>query len=240
MASLFDKDLGMLLFETFCSILALFIFTKLIGRKQISQLNIFDFIIGITLGNIAAEMAVNEDVTLISGLGAMLIYTVTSLIVSYITTKSISFRRFVSGLPIVIMENGSFIEGNMDRVKMDMNDFLEQCRINGYFDVSEIEYAIMEANGDISFLPKSKYKPLDASTMKIKTPYKGLTINLVIDGKIMENHLKLINKDKKWLLTRIENNHEKLEEILLLTCDTNEKITIFKKNDIVKKETGLE
>ncbi|MEG0994470.1 MAG: DUF421 domain-containing protein [Bacilli bacterium] len=236
----FNEKFGMLVIETFCSIIALFVFTKIIGRKQISQLNIFDFIIGITLGNIAAEMAVNEDVSLISGIGAMFIYAITSVIVSHLTTKSIIARRFLSGLPIVIMENGSFIEGNMKRLKMDINDFLEQCRINGYFDISEIEYAIMEASGEISFLPKTKFKPLDAKTMKLKTTYKGLTSNLVIDGKIMINNLKLINKDKEWLLTRIKNKHACLENILLLTCDTDEMINIYMKNEIKKKETGLE
>lgn len=225
------KDFLVLLLETAISIIVLFGVTKLVGRKQISQLNIFDFIIGITLGNIAAEMAVNKEVNLLSGIAAMIIYALSSLGVSYITSKSIKARRFFTGTPIIIIQNGKILEDGLNRIRFDINDLLEECRVNGYFDLSEIEYAIMESNGQISFLPKSKFAPLTPNDMKIKTSYKGLSANLVIDGNIMEDNLKQIGKDKKWLLKRLENNgYSRLEDILLVICDTDEKLTIYEKN----------
>lgn len=221
------------------SILALFIFTKIMGKKQVSQLNMFDYVLGITIGSVAAEIAVSLETEFYKGIIVMGVYTAISLLVSFVTNKSILLRRCLTGIPIALMENGKLLESGLRKAKYDVNDFLEEARSNGYFDISQIEYALMESNGKISFLPKSKYAPLTPSDMKIKVDYKGLTANLVIDGNIMEDNLKRINKDKKWLLTRIKNNKEKLEDILLLTCDSKEKITIYKK-DLNKTTTVLE
>lgn len=235
------SDFYFLIIETIVSIITLFIVTKLIGRKQISQLNIFDFIIGITIGNIAAEMAVNKEVDLVGGIVAILIYAFSSLLVSFVTSKSIKARRFFTGVPIIVVENGKLLEDSLKKIHFDINDFLEECRVSGYFDLSQIEYAIMESNGQISFLPKSKYTPLTPNDMKIKTPYKGLTANLVIDGKIMHENLNNIGKDEKWLLKRLENNgYDRLDDVLLVICDTDEKITIYEKNQGVTPKKVLE
>lgn len=225
------SDFYFLVLETIVSIIVLFLVTKLIGKKQISQLNIFDFVIGITIGNIAAEMAVNKEVDLLGGVVAIFIYTFFSIAVSILTNKSIKARRFFTGVPIVVIERGKLLYDNLKKIRFDVNDLLEECRVNGYFDLSQIEYAIMEANGQISFLLKSKYVPLTPNDMKIKTTYKRLTANLVIDGKIMKENLKYIGKDEEWLLKRLKNNgYNTLDDILLVICDTDEKITIYEKN----------
>lgn len=222
------------------SIVALFIFTKIMGKKQVSQLNMFDYVLGITIGSVAAEIAVNLEAEFYKGIIVMAVYTAISLLVSYITTKSITLRRSITGVPVVLMENGKLLESGLKKAKYDVNDFLQEARNSGYFDISELEYALMEPNGKISFLTKSKYAPLTPSDMKIKVDYKGLVANLVIDGKIMEENLRQINKDKKWLMTRIKNNKASLEEILLLTCDSKEQIMIYKKEENERNRTILE
>lgn len=222
------------------SIVALFVFTKIMGKKQVSQLNMFDYVLGITIGSVAAEIAVSLESEFYKGIIVMAVYTAISLLVSFITNKSIVLRRFLTGIPIVLMEDGKLLESGLKKAKYDVNDFLEEARSAGYFDISELEYALMESNGKISFLPKSKYAPLTPSDMKVKVDYKGLTSNLVIDGKIMEENLKLIKKDKKWLFTRIKNNKATLNEILLLTCDAKEQITIYKKEEKERNGTVLE
>ena len=216
--------------KSFVAIITLFILAKALGKKQVSQLNIFDYIIGISIGNIAAEMSVNEEIDYLEGIISMFIYAGFSLFVSFLTMKSIKVRRLIAGAPIILMQDGQILTKGLKKVKFDINDLLQEARANGYFDISEIEYAVMEADGRISFLPKSKYAPVTLKDMKIKDTYKGLTANLVIDGNIMEKNLKIIGKDKKWLMTKIENNHKKLEDILLLTCDSKETITIYDKN----------
>lgn len=218
-------------YRTFLSALTLFLLAKAMGRKQIGELNTFDYIIGITIGSIASEMTVNSDVSLINCIVAMAVLSLIGILISYGTTKSMFLRRFFTGCPIILIENGKIIEKGLNKARFDINDLLEECRINGYFDISEIAYAVMEANGRISFLLKSKYTPVTLSDMKIKASKKGLCVNLIIDGNIMMEHLKNINKDSAWLLTRLENmGYSDYSNILLASCDTKEQITVYLKS----------
>lgn len=218
-------------YRTFLSALTLFLLAKAMGRKQIGELNTFDYIIGITIGSIASEMTVNSDVSLINCIVAMAVLSLIGILISYGTTKSMFLRRFFTGCPIILIENGKIIEKGLNKARFDINDLLQECRINGYFDISEIAYAVMEANGRISFLLKSKYTPVTLSDMNIKASKKGLCANLIIDGNIMTEHLKNINKDSAWLLTRLENmGYSDYSNILLASCDTKEQITVYLKS----------
>ena len=194
-------------------------------------MNIFDYIIGISIGSIAAEMSLNKDVNFFEGALSMSIYALVSYFITILTMKSIIARRYIIGSPTIIIQNGKILFNNLKKAKMDVSDLLEQARANGYFDLSKIEYSLMESDGKLSFLPKSKYVPVTPNDMKLKIDYKGLCSNLVIDGNIMENNLKNINKDKKWLLTRLKNmGYENIDNILLVICDSKEKLTVYEKN----------
>ena len=191
----------------------------------------FDYVVGISIGNIVAEMTVNKEVVFFDGVIVMGVYALISIIISYLTTKSIILRRSIGGTPTVLIENGKIIEKGLLKVKFDVNDLLEESRLNGYFDISEIEYAIMEANGKVSFLPKSKYSPVTCNDIKLNVPYKGISTNVVIDGKIMKNNLKSINKKEDWLIKRLHSmNYNDIKKLLLVTCDTDEKICVYEKN----------
>ena len=192
----------------------------------------FDYVVGITIGSVASEISVNLDSHFFHGLLVMIIYTFFSIFISYISQKSIKGRRLLNGIPIIIIENGRIIENSLKKAKFDVNDLLQEARVNGYFDISQIEYAVVEANGKISFLPKSKYVPLSPNDMKIKTTYKGLSPNVVIDGNIMDRNLKLINKDREWLIKRLSNmGYKKIEDLLLVIIDSDEKLTVYEKNE---------
>ena len=218
------------------SIIYLFLVIRVVGKKQISELNIFDYIIGISLGNIAAEMTINKEVTILNGFIAMSVYGLVSLFVSLITGKSIYLRRLISGFPIILMDKGLISKEQLKKVKIDVNDLLQDARENGYFDLSEIEGAVMEVSGKVSFLPKSKYAPTTNNDLKIKTDYKGLTANLVIDGKIMYDNLTNIGKDDKWLLTRLKKEgYNNVKDIFLVLCDSKEKLTIYPINYKIDK-----
>jgi len=216
------------------AVIYLFLVIKVLGKKQIIQLNIFDYIIGLSLGNIAAEMTVNDEITIINGLVAMSVYGFFSLLVSYLTSKSILARRFITGFPVVIMSDGKISREQLKKCKIDVNDLLQDARESGYFDISEINYAIMEPSGKISFLPKSKYHPITPSDLKLKVDSNSLNANLVIDGNIMETNLEAIGHDKEWLLKRLEKEgYDNPLELLLVTCDKKEKLTIYKMNEKV-------
>lgn len=225
------NEILFVLYKGLASIVVLFLFTKLMGRKQVSQLNMFDYIIGITIGSIASEMIMEESVNILEGIAGISLYAISAYLTSVWAMKSITARRILVGTPTMLIQRGKILEKSLKESKIDINDLLQEARNNGYFDISQLEYAIMEANGKISFLPKSKYAPLTPNDMKIKTTYTGICTNLIIDGKIMKKHLKDIGKTEKWLRTRLsKQGYKTIDNILLVTCDSDEKLAIFEKN----------
>ena len=223
------------------SLITLFLVTKMLGKKQVSQLSLFDYVIGISIGNFAAEMTINLEANEINGIWAVILFGLVAYLISILTMKSIWLRRFFMGTPTLLVQNGKILEANLKKVKFDINDMLEEIRIAGYFDLSQVEYAIMEANGTLSILPKSDYKPLTPKDMKIKVNKEGLCSNVIIDGKIMINNLKHINKDEKWLKKQLKiMGYSDITKILLVTIDENDKMVIYERNHDVESKDVLE
>lgn len=212
------------------SLITLFLITKLMGKKQISELSLFDYVMGISIGNFAAEITTNMDNQFINGIVAIVLFGVVAYIISKITMKSIKLRKFFMGVPTIIIQNGKLLENGLKKAKIDVNDLLEECRTNGYFDLSDIEFAIMEANGNVSFLPKGENKPLTIKDMNLKAEKQGLCANVIIDGKIMDKNLSNINKNKKWLDNELKVKGKKYEDILLGTVDINDKLVLYFRN----------
>lgn len=212
------------------SLITLFLVTKLIGKKQVSQLSLFDYVIGISIGNFAAEMTINLESEELYGIIAVLLFGGIAYLVSVGTMKSIKLRRFFMGSPTILIEHGKILQDNFYKVKYDINDMLEQCRVNGYFDISEIDYAIVEANGELSILAKSEYLPVNRNDMKLKVSKSGLCANVIIDGKVMYNNLKKINKDEKWLNKELKLKGKDISDIILATVDINDKVVFYERN----------
>lgn len=228
-------------FRTILVLIILFFITKMMGKKQISELNFFDYVVGITIGSIAADISLDIEKNMIAGIAALFIYGFISYIISFISIKSIWARRFIIGVPTVLVEKGKIIESGLKKSKIDVNDLLMEARENGYFNLDEIDYALMEVNGNISFLPKEKEKPVTKRDMKIKCSNEGLTVNAIIDSKYMVNNMKAINKDKEWLDHELKvNGYDNYDNILLATIDNNYKVTIYEKNVKPDKNTVLE
>lgn len=228
-------------FRTILILIILFFITKMMGKKQISELNFFDYVVGITIGSIAADISLDIEKNMIAGIAALFIYGFISYIISFVSIKSILARRFFIGVPTVLVEKGKIIESGLKKSKIDVNDLLMEARENGYFNLDEIDYALMEVNGNISFLPKEKEKPVTKKDMKIKCSNEGLTVNAIIDSKYMVNNMKAINKDKEWLDHELKvNGYDNYDNILLATIDNNYKVTIYEKNVKPDKNTVLE
>lgn len=223
------------------SLVSLFLVTKMIGKKQVSELSLFDYVISISIGNFAAEMTMNLELQVLNGFVSVVIFGFIATIVAYLTMKSVVLRRFFMGTPTIIIQDGAFVLKNLKKIKFDMNDFLETARNKGYFDVSEIKYAIMEADGKISFLPKEENLPVTNKDMNLKPIKKGLCANVIIDGKLMKENLNNINKDEKWLLKQLKiKGYNSIKNILLATVDVNLKLTIFNKNEVDNIKNILE
>lgn len=228
-------------FRTILVLIILFFITKMMGKKQISELNFFDYVVGITIGSIAADISLDIEKNMIAGITALFIYGFISYIISFVSIKSILARRFFIGVPTVLVEKGKIIESGLKKSKIDVNDLLMVARENGYFNLDEIDYALMEVNGNISFLPKEKEKPVTKKDIKIKCSNEGLTVNAIIDSKYMANNMKAINKDKEWLDHELKvNGYDNYDNILLATIDNNYKVTIYEKNVKPDKNTVLE
>lgn len=223
------------------TLVVLFILVKIMGKKQISQLNLYDYIIGISIGSIAADISLDINKPLIEGLFSMAIYGISASFISYITTKSIVLRRVFTGVPTLLIEKGKIVESGLNKVKFDINDLLEEARTAGYYHLENIEYAIMEANGKVSFLPKKEHQPITNKDMKIKTTEDGLSANLIIDGNLMEKNLKSLGKDEKWLKQILKvKGYDSYQNILLLTMDKEEKIIVYEKGIHSENSTILE
>lgn len=219
------EELWIVIYRSFLSLATLFLVTKMLGKKQVSQLSLFDYVIGISIGNFAAEMTINLESQTMNGILAVFIFGIVAYVVSILTMKSIFLRRFFMSTPTILIEKGQIIKDGLKKVKFDINDLLQQCRINGYFDVNDIEYAIMEANGTISILPKENKRCVNLEDLNISKKQTGLCANVIIDGKIMEENLKNINKSKEWLLKQIKTND--FSKILLATVDNNEQLRLY-------------
>ena len=214
------------------SIIALFILTKLMGYRQMSQMSMFDYINGITIGSIAAEMATSLESNFIQPMTAMIVYALADLFLSWFSSKSIKARKVIEGAPLVLLNNGELYRENLKKAKIDVSEFLVQCRVKGYFDISKLETAILEGNGKISFLPKSSDRPLTPSDMQLSPQQDYMVANVILDGKIMEENLKHTGNDEKWLHNQIKAQGAKqVEDVLLATCDMSNQVTVYLKSN---------
>lgn len=219
-------------FSSLGSIAAIFVLTKIIGNKQMSQLNLFDYVNGITIGSIAAEMATSIDGSFVYPLLAMIIYALGAVLYSFINTKSISFRRNMMGRSVVILKDGKIYRNSLKRVHLDLSEFLVQCRLNGFFDLGEIELALFEPNGGISFLPKAEKRPVNSDDLKLKPSPAEPCINIIIDGKILYNNLKYMGKNEDWLKKQLNAQKIKnISDIFLATLTRSDKLELFVKKD---------
>ena len=189
---------------TFIGLLGL---TLLIGRKQLSQITFFDYIVGITIGSIAAVIAVDRTINIVDGAIAVVIWALMPITVGYIAMKSIRFRVLVDGEPKITIQNGVIINRNMLKEKYNMGDLLMQLRDKGVFDISEVDYAILEPNGKLSVMKKQQYNTITLKEMDIPSGSPGLMTELIIDGKIMEKHLESIGKDTLWLSNQLKSRN---------------------------------
>ncbi len=220
--------------SSIASVIVLFILTKLMGKRQLSQLSMFDYINGITIGSIAAEMATSLEGDVWQPLVSMLIYAFFAIIISYASCKSLVLRKFFTGKPLILMKNGKLSKKNLKKAKLDLDEFLVQCRNSGYFDISNINVALLESNGKISFLPMSPQRPATPQDLNITVQQEEMQISLILDGKLLEENLKTMGKEEKWLQKKLnESGISKIEDVFLATCDYQDNFNAYPKDSDV-------
>lgn len=209
------------------SAVALFVIAKIIGHKQMSQLDFFDYITGITIGSIAAELATELEKPW-KPLIAMAIYGAITFLLALMTSKFPRSRKFINGTPTIIMNNGKIYRNNLKKSKLDLSEFLVMCRQEGYFNLNEIQTAIFEYNGRLTILPKSDKRPINPFDVGLSPVDEHIYTEVIMDGRILDENLKRMGLDKIWLDKQLkEYGYHNAKEIFLGLCDNNNQLTLF-------------
>lgn len=216
------------------SFTVLFLIAKFIGHKQIAQLDFFDYITGITIGSIAAEMATELEEPW-KPLIAMLIYGGVTVLLSVISHKFPRSRKYLNGTPTILMDHGKLYRGNLKKAKLDLSEFMVLCRQQGYFDLTAIQTAIYEYTGNLTILPVSDSRPATPKDMNLSPQQELLFTELIMDGRILEGNLKRMGLDRTWLFRQLEQHHiHSAKEVFLAVCDRNLKFVVYDR----KNESG--
>ena len=229
-----NSDIWMDILDIFirsvASIVVLFLLAKVLGNKQIKQLSFFDYVVGISIGSIAAEMATNTDIPHHFFVIAMIVYTLISLLVGFISLKSIKARRFLEGTPVTLIENGKLIYKNLKKSQMTVNSFLAECRYAGYFDIADIQTAVLETSGEISILPKANARPLTTEDMNLQLPPAMPRANVIVDGKLITHNLHSVKHTQAWLMDKLNEKNISVKDVLLATLDEKGELQIYDKS----------
>lgn len=223
-------DLLKICFSSFVSLISIFVLMKILGNRQMSELSMFDYVNGITVGSIAAEMATSLEGDFLKPLIAMLVYTLLMYLLSLACSKSMKARKLINGQSLLLYQNGKLIEENFKKAKLDINEFLTQCRINGYFNIADLDTAMIETNGHISFIPLSQKRTATPEDLNLSVPQEKPVFNVIIDGKIMYDNLKASGNDKTWLNNNLKKQkYSDISNIFLATCDSNNNLSVYAK-----------
>lgn len=211
------------------SFAVLFLSAKLIGHKQIAQLDFFDYITGITIGSIAAEMATELEEPW-KPMIAMVIYGGITLALSLISSRFPRSRKYLNGTPTILMDHGKLYYENLKKARLDLSEFLVLCRQQGYFDLTTIQTAIFEYNGKLTILPVTTQRPVTPQDMDLSPDQELIFTELIMDGRILEDNLHRMGLDRTWLDKQLKQRHiSSAKEVFLAVCDRNLKFVLFKK-----------
>ena len=212
---------------TLGSYAALFIIAKFIGHKQIAQLDFFDYITGITIGSISAEMATELEEPW-KPLTAMIIYGGIALLFSILSNKFPRSRKYLNGTPTIIMDHGKLFRENMKKAKLDLSEFMVMCRQQGYFDLTNIQTAIFEYNGRLTILPVSSQRPATPTDMSLSPQQELLFTELIMDGRILDDNLHRMGLNRTWLDKQLNEKHiNSAKDVFLAVCDRDLKFVVY-------------
>lgn len=197
------------------SVASLFFIAKLMGHKQVAQLDFFDYISGITIGSVAAELATELEKPW-KPLIALAVYGLASVLLRVLTTKLPKTRKFINGTPTILMDSGKLYRKNLKKAKLELSEFLLLCREMGYFDLGEIQTAVFESNGKLSVLPKAANRPATPQDLKITVKEAHIGTEVILDGRVMSDNLSRMGKNEAWLEKQLKSQgYKDAKEIFL-------------------------
>lgn len=227
------------------SFIVLFTLARILGKKQISHLTFFDYVVGIVIGDMASTMAIETEMKIINGLIGLVVYTLFSVILAYGAIKSFKFRDLVESSPSILVKNGNVLEKNLFKHKMTYDDLLNGLREKDAFKLDEVEMAILETNGQISVLKKPEYQSLTPSDIGLAVEEDHAPSLIIIDGTLLLKRLNYLNYSEDWLLGEIKKQGaNKVEDVFLaqINSDGSVYVDLFqdeKKNQQEKRKPDI-
>ena len=216
-----------LLLTALTSVGALFLITKIMGHKQVSQLDFFDYINGITIGSIAAELATELEQPW-KPLLAMAVYGGIAVVLNVITSKIPKSRKYINGAPTILMDGGRIFRQNLRKSKLDLSEFMVMCRQQGYFDLSDIQTAVYEFNGRLSILPISGRRPVNPEDLGLNPAPASIRTEVIMDGRILDDNLRRLGLDSRWLEKQLkELGYGAPQTIFLALCDREKVLSVY-------------
>ena len=215
------------------SIAALFVIAKLMGHKQIAHFDFFDYITGITIGSITAELATALEKPW-KPLIAMTLFGCAAVLLNMITQKLPRTRKFINGTPTILMDDGKLYQDNLKKAKLDLSEFMLMCRQAGYFDLNDIKTAIYEYNGTLSVLPVSAKRPANPTDLGLSPQKQRICTEIIMDGRVLDENLKRKGLDIRWLTRQLQSHgYHSPKDVFLGVCDDQNRVSFFeaKKKD---------
>ena len=209
------------------SFLVLFFLAKIMGHRQIAQLSVFDYINGITIGSIAAELATELEKPL-RPLLAMVIYALLTVLLEALALKYQRLRKFISGTPSIILDNGKLYRENMKKARLDLTEVLIQCRQQGYFDLGAIQTAVYESDGRLTILPVAERRPATPEDLGVAPEKEQFFTEVIMDGRILGGNLQRMGVNETWLEKQLRaQGYHSAKEIYLGLVDGNKQLSLY-------------
>ena len=209
----------------------LFVIVKILGKKQIKNLTLYDYVLSITIGSIAADSVISIDTPLYDGIIAVIVFGGIGYLISLLSYYNQNVSIVMDGKPLILFANNNFNYENLEKCKLNVSKVLEGCRLKGCFDINELDSVLLEPSGDMSILLKGNSQPITSNDLKnnIKKNSSKQSLNylIIVDGVIDEEELSNAHKNMKWLHNLLKEKHQKIDNIGLLSIDCNSKITLL-------------
>ncbi|MDQ0415981.1 uncharacterized membrane protein YcaP (DUF421 family) [Croceifilum oryzae] len=204
-----------IIIRTLSAIIFLFIVTKILGKRQLSELSLFEYITGITIGNLAASLSIDLDGRWYQGVESLAVWTLVAIGIEYVTLKSKRLRNALDGRSTFIIRNGQILEENLGKERITVDELMEQLRYKNIFSLSDIDTAILEQNGTLNVLLKKENQPITPKMLGIKVEKELYPEVVISDGCIMEETLTGMGLSKKWLTSELQKRRLKEADIFL-------------------------
>lgn len=221
-------------YRTLLAVVVLFVITKLLGKRQVSQLSMFEYITGITIGSLAAYISLDLDANWFLGIVAMSVWALVSVGIEFLQLKSKKIRDFIEGKGTVLIKDGKVMEDNLKKERLSTDDLMEQLRKKMVFKAADVEFAIMEPSGDINLLLTRENQPLTPKHLGIKVAPEQEPQTVIMDGKIMDEPLATIGLSREWLNMELEKLGVAIENVFLGQVDSYGQLYVDLFDDQIK------